>query len=481
MGNQKKYLIVLLMLMQIYCFTPVVTGQQNSATEIDTSGYISSLIEDALNYNLIIAASKGYTSEVTRLINLGADINATTEEGVSALMFAILNNHPDAVNTILSFNPALDNQTLTSETPLIMAVKNNLPNITEALIRAGADIDLPDRNGATPLHYATINGYFDLTDLLLYYKASIDEKSDDGTTPLLAAISAGFADVSDLLIQNGANMEARNKDGNTPFLMAAVNGDTLIMDLLQKNGVDIYSFNNAHYTALDIAISANQTTAVKYLLKKGDKWSEMKGKSVDPYRVAEKYRRREMIWMLKDHNVPGQLKYSIDQMAFSLTARFTAKDIYTGLAVSFKEPYINGGIVAGCDMKIWYTRVLSRQSENIYYQYWDKGYFVYAGLFKDFPVYENPFGSNITVSGSLLGGYSFGHTLKGTYFAPEDAFKMVPALALKWNFRNITSSLGAEYNKTQFYHNGPVWFRAGFSYTLFLDKVRTQIKPIKWY
>jgi ankyrin repeat protein len=448
---------------------------------IDTSDYMPSFYETALDYNLMIASSKGYISEIIRLIGLGADVNAETTEGITPLIYAVLNNRIDAVTTLLKYNPVLDKMTSSYETPLIIAVKNNNPELCEILIRAGADIDLTDRNGATPLHFAAINGYLEVTDMLLYYNASIDDKSDDGITPLLAAIMAGYADVADLLIQNGANMEARNNKNDTPFIMAAVNGDTLIMDLLYKHGVDIYASNNAHYNALDLSISSNQTEAVKYLLRIGNKWAPPLENSVDPYLVATKYRRKEIVSILKKNNVPGKVRYGIDQATLTLSSRFTLRDYYAGLSIAFKEPYLNGGIITGCDMKFWYSRVLIKDSEHIFYQYLDKGYLVYGGIFKDFTLYENPFKSNVMLTTTLLAGYSFGHTLKGSLTGPSNEFMVIPDITVKWNIRNFSMSLGMEYIKSQFYNIGPVWVRAGFSYTLFFDRVRTQVKPIKWY
>ena len=488
MASSVNYLLRLIVFGFIACHSVLISAQQDTTEHkdygiepIDTSGYMPYPDEIALSYNLIIASSSGYVSEIERLIRLGADVNTETLEGVTPLIFAVINNKPEAVKTLLNYNPVLDKVTSSYETPLIIAVKNNNPEICEILIRAGADVDLPDRNGATPLHYSSINGYFEITDLLIYYNAVIDQKSDDGITPLLAAIMAGYPNIADLLIQNGANMEARSSKGYTPFIMASVNSDTLIMDLLFRHGVDIYAANNEHYDALDIAISSNQPEAAKYLLRIGNKWTNSSSHAVDPYLVATKYRRKDMVSLLRKNNVPGQVVYGIDQASFSLSSRFTLKDYYTGISLSFMEPYLNGGIIAGCDLKFWHTRVLMKDSEHQYYQYLDKGYLVYAGIFKDYRLYENPFKSNLVFTTTILAGYSFGHALKGTLMAPATEFMIIPDIALKWNRKNFSISLGMEYIRSQFYHIGPVWLRAGFAYTLFFDKVRTQVAPIKWY
>ncbi len=449
--------------------------------DIDTSDYVPSIYEGALEYNLMIAASKGYDTEITRLIGKGALINAQTNEGATALIFAVANNRLSAVKTLLTFYPVLDKVTTSYETPLLIAVKNRNFEISEALIRAGADIDFPDRHGATPLHHASLNGYLDIVDLLLYYDASIDEKTDEGTTPLLASIWAGYADVADLLIQNGTDMEARDNEGFTPFLMAALYGDTLIMDLLYKKGVDIYATNNSNHNALTLSILAGNSEATEFLLKTGDKWTNSGRYAVNPYSVASKYRRKEIINILEKHNIQGKLKYEIDQVAIGVSSRFFLNDIFSCVSLSFKEPYLNGGFVAGYDTKLWYTRVLIKNSENLYYQYIDKGSVAYAGLFKDFALTDRLGKCNFAFSTSLLAGYSFGNKLKGTLLTPGNKFMVIPSISLKMIKMNFSLNLGLEYLKTEFYKNGPVWLRIGCSYNHFFDKIRTQVKTLKWY
>jgi ankyrin repeat protein len=450
------------------------------ATEIDTSDYFPYIYEEALNYNLMIAASKGYSTEIIRLIGKGADVNAETDEGATPLILAVSNNRILSVITLLAYKPQLNNETKNHETPLLIAVKSGYFEVSEMLIREGADMDKPDWNGATPIHHASLNGNLKTVDMLIYYGASLDVKSEEGTTPLLAAIWAGNTDVADLLIQNGADLEASDNDGFTPFLLSSYYGDTLLMNILYKKGANIYATNNAKHNALTLTILTGNTYASEFLLKIGKNWAAPGNDALNPYTVAAKYHRREMITMLKSNNVPGQLKYEIDQFALTASTRFFIHDIYTGLSLSFKEPYLNGGFIIGCDMKLWYTRVLMKESENLYYQYMDKGALAYAGIFKDFPLTDRTNRRNYSLSTSLLAGYSFGNKLKGTLIAADNKFKVIPAVSIKMTKLKLSYSLGLEYVKTDFYHNGPVWIRFGISYNYFFDNVRTIIKPIKW-
>lgn len=447
----------------------------------DTTDYVPSFYSGAIDYNLMIAASRGYTEEINRLIMKGADIFSETDQGVTPLIFAISGNQTIIAKMLIDYGSDPNKLTLRNETPLIIAVKNENSEITEALLRAGADVDFTDRYDATALHYAAVNDYRQIADLLLYYDASIDKKTVEGSTPLFASVWAGNAAIADLLIQNGANMEAIDNEGFTPFLMAALNGDTLIMKLLFKKDVDIYTVNNSKHNALALTIIADKSDAAKYLLRIGNKWNNRGSRTVSPYSVASKYRRKEMLKILNDNKIPGNIKYEIDQVDIMASTRFFLHDIYTGASLSFKEPYLNGGIIVGLDTKLWYTRVLLKQTENMLYQYMDKGSVVYAGLFKDFALTDYAFKANFEISTSLSAGYTFGNVLKGTLHVPQNKFVFIPAIALKWTNKDLSFSIGADYLKSDFYHIGPVWVRIGASYNLYFDNVRTKGKTLKWY
>lgn len=462
----------------IFCRSFGLNAQQ---VLIDTSLYIPSFYPGAVNYNLMIAASNGYSSEIQRLISKGADVNAENDEGATPLIFAVTNNITDAVKALLKFKSDPNKVTSNFDSPLKIAVRNRNFEITEALIRAGAQVDNTDLYGATPLNHAAVSGYIEIVDLLLYYSASIDEKTTGGTTPLLSAIWAGYSDVADLLIKNGANLEARDNDGVTPFMMASLSGDTLIMRLLYKNGVDIYAINNARHNALNLAIYAGQKEAITLLLQIGKNWGSSAKTAISPYSVATKYHRTAIIDSLRAHNIPGQIKNKVDQVAISALTKFSMHDMYTGISFAFKEPFLNGGIIAGADMKLWYTRVLIQESEHLFYQYMNKDYIVYAGIFKDFSLTNRPDKINFAMSVSLLGGYNFGNKFKGTQITPENKFLLLPSLSFKMTKRNFSAFLGMEYQKTDYYKVGPLWFRAGLSYNYFFDNVRIRLKPINWY
>jgi ankyrin repeat protein len=134
----------------------------NDSITYDTTDYIPVIYDGALDYNLMIAASHGYTGEINRLIMKGADILAETQQGVTPLIFAVSNNRVEASKLLLDYGSDPDKMTIQGDRPLFIAVKNQNPEIAEALIRAGAEVDTTDKYKATPLHYASVYDYFQL-------------------------------------------------------------------------------------------------------------------------------------------------------------------------------------------------------------------------------------------------------------------------------------------------------------------------------
>ncbi|MGB8492044.1 MAG: ankyrin repeat domain-containing protein [Bacteroidales bacterium] len=456
-----------------------VLGQTGEV--IDTSGYVPWDYAGALDYNLMIAASMGYDSEVVKFLKKGADVDTVFENGATPLIYAIANNHLSTVRVLLSYSANVDEPAYDRQTPLMIAVRNKNPEITEALIAAGADLEKTDINGATALHLAAISGAFTETDMLLYYGADCNKKTLDGTTPLMAAIWAGYDDIADLLIQNGANMEAQDNEGFTPFLIASQSNDTLMINLLLKEGVNLYEKNSYNYDALDLAIESDNKDAVRLLLGKGKLWNSGDNKAVSPYTVASAFHRSGMVKILEAENVPGHVAPRINEMAISASARLTFKDFYSGIGLSFKEPLLNAGFFAGCDFKPFYTKVLMKAASDFYYQYMDRSSFIYAGIFKDFTIHESFTGTRFAISPAVAGGWTFGNNFKGTNISPESKFRIMPSLTFRIQKNHFQFFTGVDYIRTEFYHIGPVWMRVGCSYNMFMNTVRSPRKLIKWF
>ncbi len=434
-----------------------------------------------INYALLTASVNGDSLQIRWLLRYGADVETSTLEGNTPLIFAVANNRLLAVKILLESGANPNARNGYNESPLILAAKNNNLDITEYLIRDSADIQHADRYGATSLHYASVYGYFYMADMLLYYDADISKKTADGTTPLMAAVWSGSADVADLLIQNGASVNEKDNSGFTSLMVAAQNNDTLMMDLLIGKGDDLYEVNRHRYDALDIAIRSNAGYAIKYLLRKGNKWGSQENKAMNPYGVAAVYGRPQLAQVLKSANIPGKQIHGFDQISITASTLVCFHEYFTGVSISMREPSRNIGIRAGMDFKPFYTRVLVDLGENIFYQYYNKSYLAYAGVSKDFRLTDNPLNGNWHFTSSLSAGYRFGDVLRGTDNVPDPKFKIIPEAGLRWIKGGLAFEASLEYMKSGFYKVGPIWLRTGLSWSFFTNNSRSPGKSIRWY
>jgi len=458
----------------------VTSSGQQYPVIIDTSDYLP--YPDGLDVNLMIASAEGYTSEVHRLVKLGADVDATDLENISPLIYAVANNRLNTVKALLEYSPNTGIMTKSGESALHIAAKDNMLEIAEALIRADADLNLKDRHGATPLHYASAYGYFYMCDLLIYYNADIEARSEDGSTPLMAAVYSGQAEISDLLLQSGSNVNISDNVGYTPIMLAAQNNDTLVMNLLIRAGSDPEAVNAYKYDALGIAIRNNNYEAYKFLVERLKPGRYKNNNEIlSPVLIARKYGRSKILAQLNDAGFSETSKIGFDHVKIQAGIKTCMHDYYARFGLSFKDPLLRVMLNAGFEMKPSFTRVLVESSSDTYYQYYDKRYIIYAGAGKEFKLHENYSRGSFSIDLNLNVGYMIAHQYRGTTIKPPDRIRIMPQALLRWNKGNINIYAGYEYMKTGLYKIGPGWFTLGVSYDVHFDKMRGPLKNIRWY
>jgi len=454
------------------------SGQQNLIV-IDTSDYLP--YPDGLNVNLMIAAAEGYTSEVHRLIKLGAEVDATDLDNITPLIYAVANNNLTTVKALLDHRADTEIMTNQGESALHIAAKDNRVEIAEELIRADANINLKDRYGATPLHYASAYGYFYMCDLLIYYNASIETRSEDGTTPLMAAVFSGQADVCDLLLQSGSGANLADNQGYTPLMLAAQNNDTLLLSLLLQAGSYLHAVNNYKYDAFGIAIRNNNYEAYRFLLGKIDPEDFINSEALSPVLIARKYGRTKILAELSESGFTKAPGIGFDHVSISAGIKTCFRDNYTRLGLSFKDPLLKIMLNAGFELKPSFSKVLVEQSSDTYYQYYDKRFVIYAGIGKQINLVEDYYRGNFYLDINLNAGYMITNQYRGTNIKPPDKIRIMPQLLLRWNRRNLNIYAGYEYMNTELYKIGPGWFSLGLSYDIHFNKMRGPLKNIKWY
>ncbi len=237
---------------------------------------------------LLFAARENCLACLPVLIEAGADLNATTPDGISAIVIALINGHFDVAGALVEAGTDPNLADYTGRTALYAAidfntmVKSNRPapkvlenrltglDVARLLLEHGADVNAALKR-------------------LPPYRAKLDRGNDTmlggGTTPLLRAAKAGDVPAMKLLLEHGADpMLAPTRSGITPLMAAAGLGtaeqDTTgrlktqaqaieAIQLLLDLGLDINGQANDGQTAVHGAAMQGFDDVIRFLAAKG--------------------------------------------------------------------------------------------------------------------------------------------------------------------------------------------------------------------
>ena len=132
------------------------------------------------------AASSGDIVLVRHLLAAGADLDARSYYGNTALMVAARRGHADIVDLLLA-QPGIDINAKSgrySLTALAAAAQNGHAAVVRQLLAAGADVDAKTYNGATALIWAAAGGQAAMVRQLLAAGADLDARDNYGNTAL---------------------------------------------------------------------------------------------------------------------------------------------------------------------------------------------------------------------------------------------------------------------------------------------------------
>ncbi|HJU90266.1 MAG TPA: sigma-70 family RNA polymerase sigma factor [Gemmatimonadaceae bacterium] len=245
---------------------------------------------------LHVAAEWGHTTIVRRLLDAGADPSdrAASYGGWSPLLLAIVKDHPDTIDLLLSrgagvgLSEAAALGDLPRVTQLLRAEPNlskhpcpigmtalhfaATPEVARALLEAGADPRALDGDGSTPARTAAYSrrrrtavarfliertGESDIfleaaigdahavtrlldeePSLIRAIDRHLNPAMGRGATPLHIAAALDELGVMRVLLERGAEVNSLGDDGSTPLHHAAYHGRIRAVELLLEHGAD---------------------------------------------------------------------------------------------------------------------------------------------------------------------------------------------------------------------------------------------------
>ncbi|HEX4479162.1 MAG TPA: ankyrin repeat domain-containing protein [Rudaea sp.] len=219
--------------------------------------------------DLLLAASAGDVSAVSKLLGLGFSIDVADAQGATPLLRAAGKDHADVVAFLLDNGADAKRAAGSGATALSAAVISRSTSVIAALVSHGVPIDQRLKGGGTALMIAAALGYPEIVATLLKAGADVDAVDGSHTRALHAASHFAFhgrdaerAQRSlDALLDKGADVDVRNSEGQTPLLLllgahaeAGASADQrsllALMPLLLKRHADINAADNRGVTAL---------------------------------------------------------------------------------------------------------------------------------------------------------------------------------------------------------------------------------------
>jgi hypothetical protein len=158
-----------------------------------------------LNEHLLERAKTGDSDKVRRLLHLGADIEAGTDDGGTALVLSAAGGHTETVQVLLCAGANTKARGSQWRTALIQAARaGHLKTVGELIAHTNDDLNLSDKADMTAIMWATKNGHVPVVCALVKAGADVNATDANGQTALDRARKKRLAAIKKILESAGA-------------------------------------------------------------------------------------------------------------------------------------------------------------------------------------------------------------------------------------------------------------------------------------
>jgi len=466
---QNQYLFIILFFLWTGGFSQVAKTVEIADT---TYSY-----EDA-DFELISAAAEGDTNKIKAFLDLGTDVNTTTWEGVTPLMFAAQNGHLRAVEIFIDEGADLNLKPYNQIDALMGASIAGHVHVADTLILNGANVNTRNIDGVTPLMYAAAYDHYILCDVLLFYGAKLNTTDNFGNLPIHFSIFYGNPEITRLFIEKGADKDVTDLEGYTPLMIAAQNGHLELVAYLIEAGCDMNKTNDYNCDALALAIISRQYEIAGHLLNQGADANHMITDRINQYELARETAGKTMTSLLENSGAQPLRKYSVNKLLINYEMNGNNKDIMLGGSVGLSEAVYGWVTEFGYRTRPWVRSVRYESDPQTQYQFWEKRSVIYLGAGKRLtlasPQPKEFFGLFVTVNA----GYTYG-SFRGSNRKPEDKLVFIPKAGLFYNYKALTMKLNYEYMKITNTNIPPhrITFTVGAIFNLIKTRYKMKKEP----
>jgi ankyrin repeat protein len=238
--------------------------------------------------DLPAAAIAGDLHAVSRLLELGFDVNTRDGQGCTGLLRAAGGGHADVLSALIAHGADTRIAADAGATPLSAAVSMRNLAIAEHLIDAGADVEQRLPGDVTALMLASALGLPKMAALLMRHGARVDAVDAQGLTALHCACLFAFGardrtaavTLMDTLLLAGAEPDPEDSQAVAPLLLllgaraepGTATDETVILSVLDQflaEGVSLTSKDARGFGPLHVAALHGLMRVIKMLLRAG--------------------------------------------------------------------------------------------------------------------------------------------------------------------------------------------------------------------
>lgn len=228
--------------------TPFAWLVENGHTELAElflrSSDVDAEAEDINGQNLLCRAveASNLKAVVWLADNVAVNIDSPDSQGITPLMCAALcSRRLTILRFLLEKGANMEACTIHGSTALMMAAETGNAEAIKELTSHGAQLELVDRRYRSALMIAVMRGQTAAVQQLLQAGASVLSICyvNNWRTALHVAAALGRKDILLLLLDHGAETQARDWDGMTPLMLAFINGWETVLELLVEHGAEI--------------------------------------------------------------------------------------------------------------------------------------------------------------------------------------------------------------------------------------------------
>jgi ankyrin repeat protein len=437
-------------------------------------------LEGDREFNLIRAADNGHLDIVKFLVERGVDVDATTVDGVTPLMYASQNGYTEIMQYLINKGADVNATPYNAVTPLIGAVRTGHYEAAKMLLEAGAKVDARDELALTSLMHASAYNYPEIADLLIEKGADLEAGDWFGTRPLMMAVYYNCYETTQVLIRRGADLNARDTFGFTALMIAAQHADYDMAWLLLENGADPKLQNKGGLHAIALATVSRDEDIIELLLESGASINQHINYSTNALSLAKEAKSEEMVNFLLENRAHYNRIPEVSGIRMEGGLDFSADDLMVGGEIGVSENKYNMFATTGFFARTKTIRVIRPENDTLSYQLWERRYFWPLTIGKNFPFYrkqETSIGFKVQLRGGITwGGY------RGSDLHPGTRFMVVPSVGLYRRQKYWGLSFDYEYVNYKVHELSPHRFRLTLLGFINLQKrMKYTRKDISWF